>query len=66
MFVDFVQMLSLSGEILIMQSGAVSVAAHLRGMRPAPTSKEDTLMLRRNSKTNTIDQTLNYLLLDYL
>ena len=28
----------------------VSVAAHLRGMRPAPTSQKDTLMLRENLK----------------
>ena len=41
------------------------VAAHLRGMRPAPTSKKDTLILRKNSNTNTINQTLNYLLSDY-
>ena len=27
-----------------------SVAAHLRGMRPAPTSKKDTLMLREKLK----------------
>ena len=31
-----------------------SLAAHLRGMRPAPTSKKDNLMLRKNSNTNTI------------
>ena len=41
------------------------VAAHLRGMRPAPTSKKDTLMLRKNTNTNTINQTLNNLLLGY-
>ena len=37
----------------------INVAAHLRGMRPAPTNKKDTLMLRKNSNTNTINQTLN-------
>ena len=42
----------------------VVVAAHLRGMRSAPTSKKDTLKLRKNSNTNTIHQTFNYLLLD--
>ena len=42
----------------------LDVAAHLRGMRPAPTSKKDTVMLRGNSNTNTINQTPNYLLLD--
>ena len=44
----------------------VSVAAHLRDIRPDPTSKKDTLMLRKNSNTNTINRTLNYLLLDYV
>ena len=42
-----------------------AVAAHLRGMRPASTTKKDTLMLRKNSNTNTIIQTFNYVLLDY-
>ena len=42
-----------------------SVAAHLRGMRPAPTTQKDTLMLRKNSNTNNINQTLDYVLLDY-
>ena len=41
------------------------VAAHLRGMRSAPTSKKDTLKLRENSETNIMDQTLNYLPLDF-
>ena len=39
--------------------------AHLRGNPPAPTSKKDTLMLRKNSNTNNINQTLNYVLLNY-
>ena len=43
----------------------VLVAAHLRGMRPAPTTKKDTLMLMKNSNTNTTNQTFNYVLLDY-
>ena len=34
-------------------------------MRPAPTNKKDTLMLRKNSNTNTINQTSNYALVDY-
>ena len=42
-----------------------SVAAHLRGMRPAHIRKKDTLMLRENSNTNSIKQTLNHLPLDY-
>ena len=42
-----------------------SVAAHLRGMRPASTSMKDTLTIRENSNTYTINQTLNYLPLDY-
>ena len=41
------------------------VTAQLRGMRPGPTSKKDTLKLRKNSNANTINRTLNYLLLDY-
>ena len=41
------------------------VAAHLQGMRPAPISKKDTLTLKKNSNTNTINRTLKYLLLDY-
>ena len=41
-----------------------AVAAYLGGMRPAPTSKKDTMMLRKNSNTNTINQTVDYLLLD--
>ena len=41
------------------------VAAHLRGMRLAPTFQKDTLMLRRNSSTNIINQTQDYVLLDY-
>ena len=36
-----------------------NVAAHLRGMRPAPTSKKDTLMLSENSYTKTINRTRN-------
>ena len=32
--------------------GTVSVAAHLRGMRPIPSTKKDTLMLRENSNSN--------------
>ena len=47
------------------QRSTVVVAAHLRGMWPASATKKDTLMLRKNSKTNTLNQTLNYLLLDY-
>ena len=43
----------------------ISVAAHMRGMRPAPTTKKHTLMLRKNSNTNTINQTFKYALLDY-
>ena len=39
-----------------------SVAAHLRGIRPAPTSKKDNLVLKKNSNTNTNNQTLNCLL----
>ena len=35
------------------------LAPHLRGMQPAPTSKKDTLMLRKISNSNTNDQTLN-------
>ena len=34
-----------------------SVAAHLRGMWLAPTSEKDTLMFRKNSNSNTINQT---------
>ena len=30
-------------------------AAHLRGMRPAPSSQKDTLMLRENSNFKTIN-----------
>ena len=43
------------------------VVAHVRGMRPAPTSKNHTCseMLRKNSNTNTINQFLNYVLLHY-
>ena len=41
------------------------VAAHLRNMRPAPTSKKDTLMLRKSTNTNTNNQTPNYVFLDY-
>ena len=37
-----------------------TVAAHLRSLRPAPTSTEDTLMLRINSNISTFLQTLNY------
>ena len=40
----------------------VSVAAHLQSMRPAPTTMKDTIMLRKNSNTNTIKQTFNYAL----
>ena len=39
--------------------GYVAVAAHLQGMRPAPTSEKDILMLKENSNINTIIQTLN-------
>ena len=37
------------------QQNSNAVAAHLRGMRPTPSTKKDTLMLRENSnfKTNT-------------
>ena len=49
----------------VFSSKGDSVAAYLRGMRPAPISKEDTLMLRRNSNSNKNHQTLNYLILDY-
>ena len=35
-----------------------TVTADLRGMRRNPISKKDTLMLRKNSNTNTINQTL--------
>ena len=31
-----------------------SVAAHLRGMRPAPSSQKDTLMLKQNANFKTI------------
>ena len=41
------------------------VAPHLWGIHPAPTSNKDTLMLRKNSNTNFINQTLNHLLSDY-
>ena len=41
-----------------------SVAAHLRIMRPAATSNKDTLLLKENSNINTINQTVNFLLLD--
>ena len=41
-----------------------NVAAHLRGMQPALTTKKDTLMLRENSSTNTINQSSSYALLD--
>ena len=41
------------------------VAAHLRGLRPTPTSKKDTTMIKENSNTKTINQTLNYLLLQF-
>ena len=34
------------------------VAAHVRGMRPTPSTKQDTLMLRKNLNSNT-NQTLN-------
>ena len=44
---------------------SVTVTTHLRGMRPAPTSKKDTLTLRENSNSNINNQTLNYVLLDY-
>ena len=37
----------------------------MRGIRPAHTTKKGTLMLRKNSNTNTINQTFNYALLDY-
>ena len=43
----------------------IPVAAHLRGMRLAPTSQKDTLMLWKNSNTNIINETLDYVLLDY-
>ena len=42
-----------------------AVAAHLQGMQPAPTSQNVTLMLRKNSNTNLINQTVDYALLDY-
>ena len=42
-----------------------SVAAHLRGIRTAPSSKKDSLMLSENLNNNTVNQTLNYLLLDF-
>ena len=40
------------------------VAAQLRGMRPALTTTKDTVMLGKNSNTNTINQTFNYALVD--
>ena len=43
----------------------IIVTAHLRGMPPAPTKKKDTLILKKNSNANTINQTLNYVILDY-
>ena len=35
--------------------GKTSVAEHLRGMWPAPSSQNDTLMLRENSNFKTIN-----------
>ena len=32
--------------------GGGSVAAHLRGVRPTPSTKKDTLILRKNSNSN--------------
>ena len=52
-------------ESISTQYTLVLVAAHLRGMRPAPTSKKDTIMLKEKLKINTKNQFLNYLLLDY-
>ena len=37
----------------------INVAAHLRGMRPAPTTKRDTLNLTKNLNTNTNNQFFN-------
>ena len=37
----------------IFSSNRGSVAAHLRGMQPAPSSQKDTLMLRENSNFKT-------------
>ena len=53
---------SLFLKLLSILSGMI-VAAHLRGMPPAPTTKKGSLMLRKNSNTNTKNQTFNYVLL---
>ena len=37
-------------QLSLCDSVCMTVAAHMRGMRPAPTSKKDTLMLREKLK----------------
>ena len=45
---------------VLLESVEVSVAAHLRGMRPAPTSQKDTVTLRENSNNTYLYSNSNY------
>ena len=57
--------LDASSQFVMLSTFGAIVAVHLRGMRPAPTTKKDTVMHRKNSNTNTIIQTFKNVLLDY-